>query len=226
MDSKRHELKYIINKKYVDLLKSYLNAYMNLDNNSHYGDYYYIRSMYFDDYKNTAYEEKIDGIKYREKYRIRIYNFDNTYINLEKKIKDGDFVEKEKYKITKKQCEYILNEKYDKINEDDKLVNEFINKCKLKWLKPSVIVDYKRVAYTYPVENIRVTIDYDISSLGHNLDMFSEHFIPYDIMNQDEVLLEVKYDDYFPKYLDSILSLIPKVRVSFSKYTLCKEVDL
>ena len=36
---------------------------------------YLIRSLYFDDYWNSAYEEKESGVLMRKKYRIRIYNY-------------------------------------------------------------------------------------------------------------------------------------------------------
>ena len=41
---------------------------------------YTIRSLYFDDYWNSAYAEKDAGILVRKKYRIRIYNFGTNSI--------------------------------------------------------------------------------------------------------------------------------------------------
>ena len=50
---------------------------------------YKIRSIYFDDYWNTAYEEKLMGISDRKKYRIRFYNDQDDVIHLECKRKSG-----------------------------------------------------------------------------------------------------------------------------------------
>ncbi len=46
---------------------------------------YMIRSLYFDDYWNSAYEEKESGVLMRKKYRIRIYDYSDRSIKLERK---------------------------------------------------------------------------------------------------------------------------------------------
>ena len=69
----RHEWKHEINTADMLVLKSRLSAVMKYD--SHYPDgTYEIRSLYFDDSKDTALREKLDGVNKREKFRIRLYN--------------------------------------------------------------------------------------------------------------------------------------------------------
>lgn len=46
---------------------------------------YMIRSLYFDDYWMSAYQEKSMGVLDRKKYRIRIYNYSDATIKLERK---------------------------------------------------------------------------------------------------------------------------------------------
>ena len=41
------------------------------------------------------------------------------------------------------------------------------------------------------------------------------------VMEPDQVILEVKFDDFLPGYLARILEDIPKVQMSISKYVLC-----
>ncbi len=48
---------------------------------------YTVHSLYFDDWRDTALREKIDGLPRREKFRIRYYNGDLSFIRLEKKSK-------------------------------------------------------------------------------------------------------------------------------------------
>lgn len=63
----RHELKYLISYGQ----KADLNVRMAplLDHDSHARDgSYTIRSLYFDDYWNTAYQEKVDGVLTRKKW--------------------------------------------------------------------------------------------------------------------------------------------------------------
>ena len=78
----RHELKYLISYGQ----KADLNVRMAplLDHDSHARDgSYTIRSLYFDDYWNTAYQEKVDGVLTRKKYRIRIYDYSDRVIKLD-----------------------------------------------------------------------------------------------------------------------------------------------
>ena len=80
----RHEWKHAIN--YTDLLviRQRLRAVAKPDEHARDGQYL-IRSLYFDNARDKALREKIDGVNMREKFRIRYYNGDTTLIHLEKK---------------------------------------------------------------------------------------------------------------------------------------------
>ena len=84
----RHELKFKISNSAAEVLKQKLSLILGKDNNAYYEDgSYLIKSLYFDDLNSNSYYEKMDGILYRKKYRIRIYNNDDSFIRLEKKMK-------------------------------------------------------------------------------------------------------------------------------------------
>ena len=70
----RHELKYFINFQDYFTLSNKLKVLMKRDDNSNEKGDYHIRSLYFDDYEDSALYEKQSGILRRKKYRIRIYN--------------------------------------------------------------------------------------------------------------------------------------------------------
>lgn len=219
----RYELKFLLNSSYAEILKYRLSLFMEVDENS-IDDKYFIRSLYFDDIYDTAYYEKIDGLEEREKYRIRYYNFDKSYIVLEMKGKKNFLTYKRQVKITEKDYNNIIDKDYDKINTKDKpVLEEFINKAKRKNLIPSIIVDYKRLAYTYPVEDVRITFDEDVSSGKFNYDLFSEEVEPYRVIGPNEVILEVKYNNSFPKILNKVLQSVPMTRIAISKFAMCKE---
>jgi len=90
----RHEGKYLIGLKGKELLTQRFGSILSLDRHAQNGGYT-IRSLYFDDYWNSAYEEKEAGILMRKKYRIRIYNFSDRSIKLERKKKFGQYIYKE-----------------------------------------------------------------------------------------------------------------------------------
>lgn len=70
----RHELKYSIGYFDYISLRSGLGCIMQRDRNANTDGKYTIRSIYFDNYRDKALKEKINGIAKREKFRIRYYN--------------------------------------------------------------------------------------------------------------------------------------------------------
>ena len=85
-DDYRHEVKHEIN--YSDMLdiRRRLSAIARRDEHAKEGKYH-IRSLYFDTPEDTALREKLLGVSKREKYRIRCYDGDTSFIRLEKKTK-------------------------------------------------------------------------------------------------------------------------------------------
>lgn len=219
----RYELKYLLNSSQAIILKKKLSLIMEHDANTIDG-YYFIRSLYFDDVNNTAYYEKIDGLEEREKYRIRFYNFDHSYIMLELKGKKNNLTYKRQDRITEEEYNEIINQNYGKINIDNrKVLEDFINKAKRKNLIPSIIVDYNRQPFIYPVEDVRITFDEDISSGRFNYDLFSENLLPFRAIEANEIILEVKYNNFLPSTIKKVLDTVPKTRIAMSKFALCKE---
>ena len=180
---------------------------------------------HFDDVYSSAYYEKVDGLEKREKYRIRLYNFDDSLIRLERKEKNRDLTHKEQVIISKEECVNILNGEYDLIDiKKNKLLEEFILKVKLNDIKPDVIVDYDRLAYVYPVEEVRITFDENIKSGRFNYNLFDKEVYLYDAIEKNEVVLEVKFNNYIPKHIVKVIETIPSIRLAVSKFALCKEV--
>ena len=108
----RHEWKYLINRAEKQLTDLRLRECMQLDPHAGEGGYM-IRSLYFDDYWNSAYEEKEAGILMRKKYRIRIYNYSDRSIKLERKKKHGSYIFKESAPLTCEEVEKILAGDYE-----------------------------------------------------------------------------------------------------------------
>jgi hypothetical protein len=81
----RHELKYPLTFIEHQVLRKKLRAVLKLDPNAGPNGCYHIRSLYFDDFKNTALFEKQVGYARRKKYRIRIYNYSANLLSLREK---------------------------------------------------------------------------------------------------------------------------------------------
>ena len=104
----RHEWKHEIN--YADLLtlRLRLSAVMKRDEHA-IGGIYRIRSLYFDNLSDKALREKIDGVNVREKFRIRYYNGDASFIVLEKKSKITGLCAKDSCRITEDEAQKLVD---------------------------------------------------------------------------------------------------------------------
>lgn len=150
--SYRHELKYFINQGDYMLLSNALRHTMDADENADgYGEYH-IRSLYFDDPFNTAFAEKFSGVDHRFKVRIRIYGLSDSVIKLERKEKDNGFISKQSIKLSRNECDMLIAGDYEfLLNRPEPFAHEMFREFATNLLKPCVIVDYVREAYTFPV---------------------------------------------------------------------------
>lgn len=107
--------------------------------------------------------EKINGVNTREKFRVRYYNDDLSFILLEKKSKAGGLCSKEQAVITLEEARLIANKDIESLSKSEKpLVKELCYKMQTEGLEPKTIVDYIREPFVYAPGNVRVTLDYDI----------------------------------------------------------------
>jgi SPX domain protein involved in polyphosphate accumulation len=183
-----------------------------------------IKSLYFDDRESSSYYEKLDGVLYRKKYRIRTYNDDEKFIRLEKKMKHNNMTAKEQMLISKDIYSKILNGKINEIDNPQGLLLEFLNEYKNKGLVPSIIVGYHRIAFTYPISDVRITFDSHIQSGLYNYDLFNKNASNYTIIEYGKQVLEVKFNEVLPLHIANILNDIPTCREAVSKFAICRSI--
>ena len=221
----RHELKFKISNSAAEVLKQKLSLILGKDKNAYYSDgSYLIKSLYFDDRDSSSYYEKMDGVLYRKKYRIRMYNDVDTFIRLEKKMKHNNYTAKEQMLISKDIYSKILNGKIDEIENPDGLLLEFITNYKNKGLVPSIVVEYHRTAFTYPISDVRITFDSNIQSSLYNYDLFNTSYPRYIVDEPGKQVLEVKFNEILPLHIANILNDIPACREAVSKFAICRSI--
>ncbi len=221
----RHELKFKISNAAAEVLKQKLSLILDKDKFAYYKDgSYLIKSLYFDDRDSSSYYEKMDGVLYRKKYRIRMYNDDESFIRLEKKMKHNNFTAKEQILISKDIYSKILNGKIDEIDKPKGLLLEFINDYKTKGLVPSIIVEYHRLAFTYPISEVRITFDSNVQSGLYNYDLFDTKYPRFDVLEPGMQVLEVKFNEVLPLHIANILNDIPSAREAVSKFAICRSI--
>lgn len=104
----RHELKYYIDPPQYRTLRSRVSALLSRDPHAGPDGRYHIRSLYFDDFKNGTLFDKQAGVARRKKYRMRIYNYSDAVIKLERKTKLNEYIGKESARLTRDEADRIL----------------------------------------------------------------------------------------------------------------------
>lgn len=220
----RHELKYMINRHQYHVIRQQLKHLVARDPYAGSSGEYHIRSLYFDDISNKALFEKLAGVRDRVKYRIRIYNVRDNVIHFEKKIKFGDYIAKRKEPLTREMFDRLLGGDIEVLNLPDKpLLLEIYQEMKCRQLRPKVIVDYVREAYVCPSGNVRVTFDKELRTGLHAVDIFNRDLNAVRAIDDNFIILEIKYDEYIPDYIRTVLQLQGLNQQSASKYVICRK---
>ncbi|MBR6403092.1 MAG: polyphosphate polymerase domain-containing protein [Eubacterium sp.] len=220
----RHELKYSVSFTDYMAMRGRLRKIMTIDPHASEDGVYRIRSIYFDNSDDKALKEKIDGIGKREKFRIRYYNDDFSYISLEKKMKIGNLCLKYSAVITEDECRRILSGDLGWMKEHpSELVRELYAKMNYQRLRPRVLVSYCREPYIYKAGNVRVTFDTEIRTSLYHQEFLTKEVS--DISATDspkDILLEVKYDAFMPEIIQDIIQVNGIRQQAFSKYGSCR----
>lgn len=218
----RHEMKYVIPLSMYHEMTQVFREFLRYDPHTGPTHEYNIRSLYFDDLYGTAYQEKLDGVQYRKKYRIRIYNSTDKTIALECKHKDGPYIFKESVKITRAQYDQILRgDTAFLLHHPAPMAQEFAIDCRTSLLRPKVIVEYDREPMIYDVGTVRITFDKLLRAMEKDEDMFDLHAPSLSIMGPEQMILEVKFTGLLPEKIRRLFTAYEIVQTNASKYCMC-----
>ncbi len=222
----RHELKYHMNPHQYYIIKQRLKHLLIPDKHAGPNGDYHIRSLYFDNIDNQALHEKLGGVLDREKYRIRIYNRSDRIIHLEKKLKRNDYIAKVKEPLTRPMVDAIMSGDPEVLNVPDKpLLYEFYRKIKNERMQPKVIVDYVREAYICPYGNVRLTFDKELRTGLTNTNLFNPDLPTVAAFDSNIIVFEIKYDQFLPGFIRTVLQGETIFRQSNSKYVICRKLS-
>ena len=225
----RHELKFLIMRTQLEVLRHTVGHVLSLDPNAaRNGGNYRIRSLYFDTVFDDALYDKIAGVKDRDKYRIRIYNLTDKNIFMECKTKVGNLISKRSAKISRDLAEQLIAADPTGLEYTQSgLLRDVYREMRTRLLHPVVIVDYEREAYIHTAEEVRITFDMRVRSGLNSIDLFNPEVPTVPVLPHDETVLEVKYNRVLPPYLRDVLSwACPEaVQTAVSKYTLCRQYE-
>lgn len=222
----RHENKFIISRVQKEVIQSLLSGVMQKDVHL-VNESYNIRSLYFDDYNHSCFYENENGVDPREKFRIRMYDGNSDFLRLELKRKEKSLTKKTQCKITREQVVQIIEGKPLKDFEQlPPLMKKFELQRMCRMLKPDVIVEYDRIPYVYDIGNVRITFDMNVSTTTMCDCFLDKNIVKRPILMENMLVLEVKYDELLPDYIEKLLQTEAGQRTTFSKYYLCKRFSM
>ena len=224
LDVKREENKYFINEIEALKIQNKLSKVLIKDSNSKKGEYL-VRSLYFDSINDIDYNDKLCGREDRKKIRIRVYNPKASKCKLEIKKKHGNLQNKISLWIKKEDALSLINGDYSVLfnyfdNEDARYIYSVMS---LGCYRPKVLIEYRRIAYTFSEFNTRITFDFDIKSSESNFNIFDEDISYLNILN-DNLVLEVKYNEKLLEFISKILKEFDLKNVSYSKYLYSRKI--
>jgi len=223
MAESRHEYKYICTRQQIETIRNSIMGIMQTDKNAGRGGEYVVRSLYFDDYSDSCLYDNINGTDPREKFRIRIYNADLSYIRLERKCKENGKTRKASCRIDERLCMEMIQGRSLRMDAvDADVYRKFCLWQNTKFLKPAVITEYDRIPYVYSDGNVRVTFDQNIRVGAFVKDFTKQQIATHPVMPLNQHLLEVKFDEFIPDFIYSLVQTEKLRQTTFSKYYMCR----
>ena len=181
-----------------------------------------VRSLYFDTPSDRALREKIDGVDRREKFRIRCYDLDPSFIRLEKKSKANGLCRKEAAHLSAGEVRALLAGDLGWMKGGGRdLVWELRARMAGSLLRPRTIVDYTREAFVFGPGDVRITLDYGIRTGLAATDLLAPDCVTVPVPG-DPLLLEVKWGAYLPDVIRDAVQLPGRRTEAFSKYAACR----
>jgi SPX domain protein involved in polyphosphate accumulation len=229
----RFELKYMITIKQAELFKKALSAFLIADEHGNGDGRYILSSLYYDSPDFRCYWEKVDGVKFRRKLRIRHYVTDealtdDTPVFVEIKQRLDRVTQKRRIVLPYRNAMSLCNDRqYPKVFAlDDKAVLDEIYAYLWQYnLRPISIVNYERQAFIgtdYDL-GLRVTFDTSLQYQTHNLLLHDEpSTLP--MLPADRVIMEIKVNERIPYWLTEMIAAHNLNMIRVSKY--CRSIEL
>lgn len=221
-DVLRKEIKYIIPIEHFSRLKVKLDLLMERDENGVNGKYL-VRSQYYDSVRDNDVFDNLSGVEEKRKIRVRIYSPKSLDAKLEYKMKSNTDSRKMSIALTKDQALRMEAGNFSfLLDKDEDLAKLLFVKINQNGYRPKSIVEYQRLAFKYPVSDLRITFDTEVRSTVDPYGLFKDHLASIPLLSEDLGILEIKYSGFLPSPFSKIVSEIDKIAEGVSKYSLSR----
>lgn len=226
LDVLRTEQKYLLNPLECAHLEYVLSGTLHRDEHSAQKAYA-VRSLYFDTPDDRDFYDKADGLEMRRKIRLRIYDPNAQFAKLELKEKQGSLQRKRSLTLDRTQAMHLCVGDYSVLKQiDNEFAWELYTRMQQFFYMPKCIVEYDRIAFVVPENDIRVTLDSNLRAGERRLDLFASDLPLYPVGIPGETTMEVKFNGFLLSYVKDIVSLASRTRCSRSKYCMARNIIL
>jgi hypothetical protein len=215
---RRFEFKYPLNLGQYQSIKSQVSRRLKVDPFAKGRGWYLVNSTYFDTPTLTAYRQANAGLKHRVKYRLRTYNQQHQGpVFWEQKRKQDMVVFKDRGFLSPKKTKQLI-EATSSRGVKDKTIQSFLFAKHRYFLKPVVLVRYRREPFISHLPKLRITFDHTIQAtpLSQSTPLSEAR---RDVQPQT-VVMEIKFTGSLPFWLADIVRSYNLERSPFSKYAL------
>jgi len=233
----RFELKYIVPIQQAQKFMAVLKAYLVPDDHGDGDGSYYLSNLYYDSPGFRFYWEKVDGIRFRRKLRIRYYEAagaltDETPVFVEIKQRVDRVTQKRRVCLPYREARLLCQQRQVPAHEpaDAPVIDEITT---LLWqynLRPVSLVRYARKALVgtdYDI-GLRVTFDQDLAYRAGSPGSFDQ---PLDgvqgslpLFPAGWTIIEIKVNERIPYWLTELVAAHNLNLVRVSKY--CRSIAL
>lgn len=228
----RFELKYLITIKQAALFKESLKSFVVPDDHGHQNGIYHLSSLYYDSPDLLCYWEKMDGLKYRRKLRIRVYENDDlisdespVFVEIKQRI--DRITQKRRVLLPYRDAIILCNERQiPQHQKSDHACTEEIYAFLWQYnLQPATIIRYTRQAFIGSQYDIGLRITFDSSLTGQRINLhLHESPAGLPILNPNWVVMEIKVNERIPYWLTELVGFHNLQMVRISKYCRCIDV--
>lgn len=226
----RYELKYVADRRLVAAFRASLGARVDRDPHGVEG-FYPVWSRYYDTTDLTFYWQKIDGIRYRRKLRIRHYGAPDhlttdSPVWVEIKQRLDRVTQKRRVLLPYSEALRLCGGEHPASVEarDSALTSEILGFVQVLGLRPITVVGYVREAFHGRDEDggLRITIDSRLRGRDRDLDLSVAGQSRY-IVHPDLSVIELKVNERVPYWLTELIARHDLQLVRLSKY--CQSIE-
>ena len=223
----RFEFKYVLPKDLRDQIEAELSHFVALDPyvEKQEGQKYMVRSLYWDDERLTAYNDKIDGLIHRSKFRLRTYTNEAEskaprFLEIKGRHDNLVFKHRIPVDIGPNEANVSGSDLSDLIlarTEESEVRNRFLFSVLKRRIKPYAVVDYLRRPYISRFDpEFRLTFDEQLHSVDSD-QLFPRNTDRGRRIAPGYTVMELKFRRHVPSWFHRIIQAYELRRRSFSK---------